>query len=175
MFNCKKIEFIKEDPEKFELIQIWFENIENRKKKNEKRKWKKNSNATWAEQPHFGPSRQIAATRAAQTLPGADTRGPLASLCSRACNLHLSLRGGTLSSAESSFASRMAHSRVGPACHLRFLHRGGRSCRRSSRHGVTVQAARTRLAVARPLTSRAACAAAGGAVGVSSFLNGTPR
>jgi hypothetical protein len=35
-----KIEFIKEDPQKFELIQIWFENIENRKKKMKKKKIK---------------------------------------------------------------------------------------------------------------------------------------
>jgi hypothetical protein len=33
-----KIEFIKEDPQKFELIQIWFENIENKKKNEKKRK-----------------------------------------------------------------------------------------------------------------------------------------
>ena len=39
-----KIEFIKEDPQKFELIQIEFENEENRKN-NEKEKDKK---LTWA-------------------------------------------------------------------------------------------------------------------------------
>ena len=39
-----KIEFIKEDPQKFELSQIWFEN-EERRQKNKK---EKGINLTWA-------------------------------------------------------------------------------------------------------------------------------
>ena len=56
-----KIEFIKEDPQKFELIQIWFEN-EERKQKNKK---KKGISLTWALYHDFGPPRN--ALRAAHS------------------------------------------------------------------------------------------------------------
>ena len=66
----KKIEFIKEDPQKFELSQIWFEN-EERKQKNKKKKEKTlpgpaDSNSAHPGKPH----------RAAQAILGADTPTP---------------------------------------------------------------------------------------------------
>jgi hypothetical protein len=82
------IEFIKEDPQKFELSQIWFEN-EERKQKNKK---KKRENLTWALNSHFGPPPLL--TRAAHTHPRRRHGGPTGQSRQRTPLLLPSLRCG---------------------------------------------------------------------------------
>jgi hypothetical protein len=92
-----KIEFIKEDPQKFELIQIWFENIEN-KKKNEKKK--KKIKLTWALLLCIRPTKGGEIPRSAHSRTQPRTPAPtggLHSSASLASRLAISLRRGTRS------------------------------------------------------------------------------
>jgi hypothetical protein len=94
---------------KLELNQIGFENKE-KGKKNEKKKIKRLPGLT----DPFRPTKGSVPRGPSLTREGADTRGPLVSLYSRACNLHLSLRGGTTPSAGTQRAS-LSRCVAGPA------------------------------------------------------------